>query len=50
MSFYLMESTFLYHWKAYGASPTDLEKSDFFHFLAKKNMFSDSFEFNNVNY
>ena len=50
MSFYLLESTFLYHWKAYGASPTDLEKSDFFHILAKKNIFSDFLGFNNVKY
>ena len=50
MLFYLLESTFLYHWKAYGASPTDLEKSDFFRFLANKNIFSDFFEFKYVNY
>jgi hypothetical protein len=34
--FYFLESTFLNHRKAYGASPTDSEKSDFFHILAEK--------------
>ena len=33
---YLSKSTFLYHRKAYGASPTDSGKSDFFHILAEK--------------
>ena len=40
--FSLISMIFCY-WKVYGASPTEIEKSDFFQILEKKIFFSDHF-------